>query len=298
MLQDITPERTANAICQDKSFKGFIILVEGKKDIKLYDRFFDRTVTKLVATFGKYKLRDVFALLTQRGVERKIGLRDADFLRIPNNPKFDSDYAENIFPTDYHDSEVMMVKSHACRHFLRVTLDDDKLDEFEKKNALLVRDHAFRLSYNIGCLRLANKRYELGLSFKPVKPEGNRLKYKSFICSRTGVFLGNEKLINTVLEYSKNRGNSISTRAEINDKLELILKENHPIDEIVNGHDMTEVLAIVVRDVMKSTSKLLQNSDCVEDLLILGFDSHEFSKTQLRAKLSGWEAASGNKILS
>jgi len=298
MLEYMTPERTANAICQDKSFKGIIILVEGKKDIKLYDRFFDRTLTKLVSTFGKHNLRDVFTLLTQRGVERKIGLRDADFLRIPNNPKFDPNYAESIFPTDYHDSEVMMIKSHACRHFLRVTLDDDTLGEFERKNALLVRDHAFRLSYNIGCLRLANRRYKLGLSFKPEKAEGNRLKYKAFICSRTGVFLGNDKLINTVFEYSKNRGTAISTRAEITDKLELIIRESHPIGEIVNGHDMTEVLAIVVRDVMKSANKLLQNSDCVEDLLILGFDSHEFSKTQLRAKLSGWEATSGNKILS
>jgi hypothetical protein len=298
MMQEyITPDRTANAICQDKSFSGFIVLVEGKKDLKFYGRFIDKKVARLVPTFGKYNLREVFLLLNKRNYTRKIAVRDADFLRIKNNPKFDPNYSENIFPTDYHDSEIMMVKSHACRNFLRITLDEEKLDAYEKKIGCLIRDLAFRLSYNIGCLRLANKTYNLGLSFKPEKPEGNRIKYKNFICNRTGEFLGDEKLVNTVHEYSKNRDTKLAAKVDVEEKLKIILLERHPADEIVNGHDITEILAIIVRDVLKSTSQLLRSSDCVEDLLILGFDPNEFSKTHLRAKLLAWENSVGTNII-
>lgn len=259
MLEFLTPDRMANAICLDKNFKGSIVLVEGKKDLKLYDRFIDKSAARLVPTFGKYNLREVFSLLKQRAFPRKIGLRDADFLRIHGNPKFDPGYDDDIFTTDFHDSEIMMLKSRACRNFLRVTLDDAKLVEFERANGRLVRDYAFHLCYNIGCLRLANKRFDLGLSFKPEKPEGNRLKFKNFICNRTGNFLGDDKLINTVFEYSKNRGREVLPKDVILEKLSLIRKEAYPIEEIVCGHDMSEVLAIIVRDVMKSTREALNN---------------------------------------
>ncbi|WP_332854536.1 DUF4435 domain-containing protein [Duganella sp. S19_KUP01_CR8] len=297
MLEFLTPDRMANAICLDKNFKGFVVLVEGKKDLKLYDRFIDKSSAKIVPTFGKYNLKEVYTLLTKRDFPRKIGLRDADFLRIGGNPKYDPAYAEEIFATDFHDSEIMMIKSHACRNLLRVIIDDAKLSDFEQRNGLLLRDFAFNLCYSIGCLRLANKRFDLGLSFKPDKPEGNRIKFKSFICNKTGGYLGDDRLVNTVFEYSKNRGNIVAPKDLISEKLAVVMAESHPADEMVCGHDMSEVLTILVRDVLKSASKLLSNSDCIEDMLILGFDAKEFSKTQLFSKLATWENSSGNKIL-
>lgn len=291
----MTPDRIANAICQDKGFKGHVVMVEGKKDVKLFDRFFDQHAAKIVPTFGKYKMRDVFDLLNERNYSNKIGIRDADFLRVRG--KYDPNFSEPIFVTDFHDSEIMMVKSNSCRNFLRITIENKDLTEYEKKCGRLIRDLAFDLCYNLGCLRLANKQYSLGLSFKPARPEGNRIKYKSFVCNRTAIFLGNDALVNALYEYSKNRGHLVASKELILEKMEEVIAEGFPECEIVNGHDIAEVLVIIVRDVLKSSSKMLHSSDCVEDLLILGFDMHEFAKTNLFGRLLQWEVSTGAKIL-
>lgn len=296
MENSMTPQRIANSILQDRDFTGHYVLVEGKKDIRLYNRFINSEFAKVKPTFGKYKLREAYKILSEQGFDKKIGIRDADFLRIKGNPKFDATYSENIFATDYHDAEVMMIKNDALQNFLFTVSDQAKISAFEKEKGIKIEAALLSLAYNLGCLKLANKRFTLGLFFKPEKEDGKRLKFEKFICDKHFTFLGNEKLINTVWEYSSLREKLAYSRQYIQEKLDTVLKECHEPSEIVNGHDLSEILLMLSSKGLKSSNKALQNSDCVEDMLILAFDLIQFSKTALFKEINQFGGNSGVQI--
>lgn len=290
MEQDITPARIANAICQDTTYYGYYVLVEGKKDVRIYRRFTSDGAAKVKATFGKNKLREVYKILTDRNFERKIGIRDADFLRIRGNPKYSADFVDPIFATDGHDAEMMMVAAGVIRNFLLIISDEEKVGAFEKKHNKLIVDMIFNLIRPLGNLRLANKRFGLGLAFKPERPEGNALRIDRFLNNKDWSYNGDESMINTVVEYSKNRGSTVASRDVILEKLQEVSAEEHPSNDICNGHDFAYVLHLISKYGIGSKSKLLQDSACVEDLLISQFDWIKFTRTELYSKIEQWQS--------
>lgn len=291
----MTSARMANAIMQDTSFKGYHILVEGVQDVKLFKRLFLENNARLSITHGKHNMRDVYEILTTRNFDKKIGVRDADFLRIKNNGKYNKNFSLAIFPTDYHDAEGMVINSPAMMHFLEVISTKDKINNFEKSNGPII-DLIYNLSYPLACLRLANKRFELGLSFKPKERDGNKIKFKKFICDKKANYLGDESLVNTVHEYSKNRGSQVSAQAYILEKLAEVKAENHSIKEIVNGHDIAEILFIVCKKYLNSQHKALVNADCVEDMMFLAYESSYFKSSNLFSLINTWECGTNCKV--
>lgn len=292
----ITPQRIANSILLDRSFEGYYLLVEGKKDIKVYRKFIDENQGKLKPTFGKYNLRKVYSILSSAGFEKKIGIRDADFLRIKGNGKFDISYSDYIFPTDHHDSEVMIIGSNALDNLLNNVSTEEKIKQFEIKHNRSIRDLAYSLAYPMGCLKLANKKYNLGLSFKPERPESNKIKFKKIICDSRFISFGDATMINIVHEYSKNRGNILSCKETILEKLHDVMNTQHDITEIVNGHDLAEILFLIIKKGLGSSSRLLQDAECIEDALAMSFDITHFSQTHLFNTIKSWEK-SNNSIL-
>lgn len=297
MERSITPQRIANSIQLDSTFTGHYLLVEGKKDINLYSKFIDREQCKIKPTFGKYKQREVYEILEERGFEKKFGIRDADFIRVPENPKFDVNYNKSIFLTDYHDSEGMVINSNAFRDFLFSISSDDDIKMFNDRFGEIY-EMAYKLCLPLACLRLANKRYNLGLSFKPERPEGNKFKFKKIVCDKKFEFLGVDKLINVIYEYSKNRGKDVASRAEIKLKLELIMKEQVDLLEVVNGHDLCEVLYILCSKGLKSKSKLLHDADSVEEMLSLTYGHNYFRSSQLFKQLDEWQKSRGVCVIA
>ncbi|MBU9823702.1 DUF4435 domain-containing protein [Rahnella perminowiae] len=295
MERDIKPERIANAIMMDERYEGYYVLVEGEQDIKIFRPFFDGNISRLKVMHGKYNMRSVYEILTGWGFERAIGIRDADFLRIPNNPKYSVTYNLPIFPTDYHDAEGMVTNSPAVMRFLGTITNDEKIKNFEGSYGDIV-SLAYELSYPLACLRLANKRFGLGLSFKPKEKEGRKLKIWKFVCEKTIKYLGHECLINTVWEYSKNRGVEPASKPEISRCLDLIIGENHDVREMVNGHDIAEVLFILCKKGLKSQNKALVDADCVEDMMFLAYENTYFRKSNLFNLISAWENSTGCRL--
>lgn len=295
MRDSITPQRVANAILQDNSYSGGHLLVEGETDIKLYRKFTNTELSKVNVCFGKDRMREVHSILLERGFNKMAGIRDADFIRV--NGKFSDDYNESIFITDCHDSEGMIFKSDAFFSFLTEVVKTNHLDDF-MKNKGCIRKYIYELANPIACLRLANKRFNLGLAFKPASQEGNTIKFKKFICEKTASYLGHEKLINTVVEYSSNRGSVISDRKTIIEKLEEILALKLSIEEVSNGHDLAEITYMICSKILKSNHPSLKNSASVESMLRLSFSKIEFSKTCLHSKLHEWQKINSCNIIN
>ena len=289
MEDNISAARIANAICQDTSFKGTHLLVEGKQDYKLYKKFSHTPSVRIKATQGKYRLREVYSLLVERGFIDVVGIRDADFLRLKDNPKYSAQFTDAIFPTDCHDAEIMLARCGLLTDYLTLISDSEQISSFEAKhNAIL--DLVMKTIYPIGCLRLANKRFSLGLSFKPERPDGNQLKTRKFVLE-SDWSVDTSTMINTVWEYSQNRGLKVATKDAIADALAVIAGEDHPADEISNGHDFSAILHLVSTKGLKSTNKLLQDPSCVHDLLIANFDLTKFASTNLYSLVQNWSSA-------
>ncbi len=295
MQEEISPARIANAICQDTTFQGSYLLVEGRRDHALYSKFTDASQVRVRATSGKYRLREVYSLLVKRGFGNALGIRDADFLRISGNPKFQVSFSEPIFVTDCHDSEIMIAFSAGINDFMNLTCDQNRIQEFEKKHGA-VMDLVMELIYPLGCLRLANKRRNLGLSFKPEKPEGNALKVRKFV-RESDWQVDIEGMVNTVWEYSQNRGQAVAGKHDMANGLAEVMAEKHPAHEMSNGHDFAAILHLVTTKGLRSASKLLQDASCVEDLLIAQFDLKTFSTTALYGATQSWSANAGRHAI-
>jgi hypothetical protein len=288
MQNAMTPARIANSIQQDTDFLGFNILVEGETDVKLYRKLSCRDISKIKVTFGKKKMRDAYNILNERGFSRVIGIRDADFIRLKGNDKFDSDYSSNIFLTDNHDSEGMVLQSQAFDDFLLEVSKEDNVTAFQKKYGC-TREYLYNLNFPLACLRFANKKYDLGLAFKPTSPEGNTIKFKKFICDKKVVYLGHEKLINTVVEYSTNRGADIKSREVILEKLLSVIALELPMPELANGHDLAEILFIICKKGLKSSNESLKGASSVESMLRLSYSKEYFYLTDLFKQLLLWQ---------
>jgi len=291
MERDISVARIANAICQDTSFSGVHLLVEGKQDSKLYSKFIQKKNVRVQIALGKYRLRQVYTLLMERGMDSVVGIRDADFLRIKDNPKYSLNFSEAIFPTDCHDAEIMMASCGILDDLLALVCDPEIIDNFVTKYSPLFALITGAI-YPIGCLRLANKRFGLGLSFKPERPGGNQLKFRRFVVESRWMSDVNA-MINTVWEYSQNRGLQVASKDDIQGALATVMNENHPQQDISNGHDFAAVFHLVLTKGLKSSNSLLKDPGCVQDLLIAHFDLKRFALTTLYRSVQQWAATNG-----
>jgi len=290
MQNSITPVRIANAILQDTSYNGLYVIVEGEKDEKLYQKFLSDPKTRIRPAFGCNKVREVLTILNKRGYDNRIGIIDADF----NNILKVSDKIDGLFVTDDHDIEVMMIKTPALEDVLHTICSKKSIEEFNKKNSKTLRDQLYSLGKEVGYLKLANRVYDLGLVFKPKTNDGRQLKYSNFTCSSSFNFLGKEKLIETVLNYSRNKSESIKSESIINQKFDEIYNTENDLLQLINGHDLSNFLYILMKKIIKSRNRILVDFNSIEDCLILSYNLSFFKDTLLYKQINIW--ADSNNI--
>ncbi|MDO9305108.1 MAG: DUF4435 domain-containing protein [Sulfuricurvum sp.] len=294
MEEYLTPHRIANSIMQDVAFTGHYLIVEGKKDSNLFGRFINHSNIRIEQAFGKQKVKEILEILNTRGFERKLGIVDADFMELLGET-IDID---DLFVTDDHDIEIMMIKSKALDDLISIFSDKDKVTKFESTAGTSVRDILFQIGLELGNLKLANKLHNLGLVFKPGKPEGNQLKYKKFICDKKLLYLGKEKLINTAYEYSTNRGTTRAPKSTIDEVFETIKAQKYNPFHLANGHDLSNILFIFLKDVLRSTNKMLFDFNTIEDCLILAYSFSDFKKTVLYSELDRFSKTKAVSLFS
>lgn len=294
MEEFITPERTANAIMQDKSFKGHYLLVEGNKDVKLYGKFLNTNNVKIKPAFGNERVKSILSILENRGFDKKIGIIDSDFNKILDNDI----NIDGLFITDDHDIEVMIIKTRALENVIRIFCSNAQIAKFEKDNDTTIRNSLLEIGKEIGYLKLANNIHDLGLIFKPKKADGNLIKYANFTCDKTLSYLGNDKLIDTIMNYSRVKSPSMKTKPEIEEVFLKIKKDEFDLNQLVNGHDLSNLIYLLIKKVLKSRNKMLVNSNSVEDSLILSYEYDFFKETEIYANLKEWSEFRNLEILS
>jgi hypothetical protein len=292
MIDNLTPQRFANAIMQDKSFKGLYVFVEGEKDRKLYSKFLRKNNLRVKPTFGCYNLFEIFSILNERSFTNKIGIVDRDFHNIVNDK---SDLDVNIFMTDYHDLEVMMIHSNAFENMLNVYTHSDEILAFKKAMGRDLSHIIFDLASRIGYLKLANKVHNLGLVFKPKSADGKVIRYNEFISDNLK-FKGNKELIKSIINYSRNKSDIKLIEEYILEKYIETSSDSYDLNQLANGHDLSNIIYIFLKKTVKSTNRMLQDCNSIEDSLILAYEFSFFKNTDLYKMLVQWENSNNIKL--
>lgn len=249
----------------------FIIIVEGKDDIKFYQNIFkraDEICFQQSYSGCCFVDRIVNELLEHHGIERVIGIVDADFFHLTEKERNNS----RLFHTDYHDIELYTILSDRC--FDKVIAE---YFEDSKKPPNGLRDTLFLIARYIGSARLFNELNGIELCFK-------NLPYHEFILTDSWSF-NLARFIEILTKKSKIDKGSI-TSTDIENVYNNLQYEN---SQIVNGHDFMGIFACYLynNDIKKCKPDELSRN------LRLAYSLADFKKTKLYADLKELEVSFG-----
>ncbi|WP_127494327.1 DUF4435 domain-containing protein [Acinetobacter calcoaceticus] len=242
-----------------------ILIVEGTSDIRLFRSLFDQENIKIESIDGKKNLIFSMENLISSHKDKVISICDADFDHLENLEETRN--SSNIYLTDFHDSEVMMLKSDSLYSFI---------DEYSKNDSLILLknnllDNVFKSSRHLGLLRYINFKYNIKLNFK-------KLNFSQFIkINLLEIEVNLEVLIDILISRSPTCSHS---KNEILSYYHIYSKNSYDDEQINCGHDLTNIIACIFR---QKEISLETNMDTkkVESALRLAYQKDYFKSTNL-----------------
>ena len=102
-----------------------ILVVEGKSDIRFFRSLFNHENIKIESIDGKKQLITSMQNFIESYRNKVLSICDADFDHIEGME--DERKLSDIYLTDFHDSEVMMLKSNSLNSFIDEFSQSDKI---------------------------------------------------------------------------------------------------------------------------------------------------------------------------
>lgn len=268
MRDSLTADREANAIRLERgSFLGVFLLVEGSTDKLFYSNLINEKQCRIIVTIAgisrKKRTIEVLTVLEKSDFPGILAIVDADFDHLesivyPN---------QNLFLTDTHDSETMMLRSFALERILAEYGSDNKIAALPQD----VRTLLLNAGMSIGYLRWISQKDGLNLTFEGIK-------FSKFLDEKS-LILDEIKLIQTVQDKSQNwdlKSNRLSKQTS----------SKYDPWQICCGHDLVKILAIGLQRVLGTVRK---EPEDLETSLRLTYRPQDFLETQLCQKLKEWE---------
>jgi 5S rRNA maturation endonuclease (ribonuclease M5) len=272
MREQITPDRIANSIRLLRSdHEGVFLIVEGHSDKLIYERLVNKQEVRITIASGKNNAIKALSILEKENFCRVFAVIDADFSRIEQQIP-DSN---NLFLTDEHDLEMMLIKSAAFDKLLKERGSEEKIAAFSKD----IRETLLKLGQEIGKLRLLSLRNELNLKF-----EG--LNFSKFI-DKKNLSIDIDKLIISI----KNHSQKLSLdEQQIKQDLSVISDENHDPWQLCCGHDFIGILAIALCKVLGTWNANDVKTEVLERELRLAYELSYFYQTQIYQLMVNWQS--------
>jgi hypothetical protein len=270
-----------------------IVLVEAEANCLFFKNLLDKQTCKFFATNG---FENLLFILEKYKTDAKIlvlGIIDADFRRINGNITV----LENLFMTDYHDTEIMMSFSGAWKKLLNKYSQETKLENFEKQNQTNLRDFLLKTLKKLSLIRLINEKQKLELKFKSsIKGGFKYIDYDDFVNSNT-LEIDLDKLLKTIENKSQKTG-FLTQNIQFKADLQGLLEQNFDLKELSNGHDLMNILALSLSKAIgnyASSSKI--SASQLENDLILAYHFTDFQQTNLYADLKEWQTKNNFLVL-
>jgi hypothetical protein len=202
---------------------------------------------------------------------RVVAVIDADFSRIEQQIP-DSN---NLFLTDEHDLEMMLIKSAAFDKLLKERGSEEKIKAFTED----IRETLLKLGQEIGKLRWLSLRNKLDLKF-----EG--LNFKNFI-DKENLSINIDKLIISIKNHSQKPS---LDEQQIKQDLSVISDENHDPWQLCCGHDFISILAIALCKVLGTWNANDVKTEVLERELRLAYELSYFYQTQIYQLMVNWQS--------
>ncbi|MEY4902763.1 MAG: hypothetical protein RLZZ292_578 [Bacteroidota bacterium] len=259
------------------------VLVEAKQNEILFRKLLHKDCTFFPAN-GWAKIESALKTAKTHQIQNIIGIIDADFKRI-------TDYVllENLFLTDFHDTEIMLAHSEAWASMLNQYIDLEKLNRFETKNKTIILDFLLKTLKPLSVLRFLNEKYSLGLKFRT--QNGNKydyLKYKEFIETEK-LSIDIDKMLKAV-ENKSSKPNFFRNNPKYQTELADFSQKEIDLKECTNGHDLANVLSIAFEKAIsnKSSSQTVTGEE-IEKTLNIAYRFSDFEQTNLHKTLENWQ---------
>lgn len=278
MRNYITADDVANGIRMARAqFSGTFLIVEGQTaDFRVYKRLVDPKQTKIIPAHNKDRALAALKILEDADFDGVVAIVDADFWRLeeldPTCP--------NLFITDTHDLETMLLESPALDKLLDEFGSEQKIAHFTENNKTDVRQVLLIAAGPIGYLRWASLRNDLSL------------KFEDLVFSR---FIDDDTLhidIGDLIRVVKNKSNRHDLDDnDLRDKIDKLTDPKHNSWDICCGHDLVCILSIGLSKVLGSKNSNEVKLEVLEKFLRVGYESTYFLSTQLYQSLQEWEAS-------
>ena len=197
MKDQITPDRIANSIRLLRGdHEGVFLIVEGHSDKLIYERLVNKQEVRVTIASGKNNAIKALSILEKEdNFRRVVAVIDADFSRIEQQIP-DSN---NLFLTDEHDLEMMLIKSAAFDKLLKERGSEEKIKAFTED----IRETLLKLGQEIGKLRWLSLRNKLDLKFEGLNTDFLKEDSKQFSTMLDVDFLDQNFLDNVLDQLNK-----------------------------------------------------------------------------------------------
>ena len=276
VISSLTPQSVVTRVGMKLSHPMYksrvLVVVEGNDDKKVYGRMFEKNLVDVYPLGSCNNFDLLLKTLNAKFYPRLAVIKDADFEHIIG---YEYTYP-NLFRTDTHDAETMMMTDEFYESFKMEFLDgDDKL----LMQMRSVHDEMLPLSW----LKLACKDLSKQINF------GSFSTYK-FYQGAAPADIG--KITNVLNKIPDNVINGVPTDTEI----KTVKKKYGAVDkmQLNNGHDLCNGFAYKYKAIKGRNNEL--NVDSLEKVLRTAFTMAQFVHTKLYVDMNAWAEKEGLHI--
>ena len=230
MAEHITIGRCISEIlmCRKMEPNVLFLFVEGTDDVKLFSRFIDSDV-KIRLCEGKPNVCRLMKTVEQRRIKNVVAIVDKDYDSILNSKPM----ITGVFFTDGTDIESSILKVDGIiQKFLLEYSDFNKVESYNVEHVPELIQKVFDICSQVGKIRLANQKYDIGMRFDGVK-------IADFINEDMNFSIGEYQ--DAVIDNSDIK----SSKESIRDRVSWELSDTFEFWEICRGHDLLDVMQYV-----------------------------------------------------
>ena len=278
MLESTTGSDVANEIRMMRTvFKGAVLLTEGATDARFFQKFTSADTCSVIPAHGKGNTLRAMEVLETEHFEGVIAIVDADFWHILSPPGLPA----NVYMTDCHDIEVMILEANALDNFLNEYGSAEKIRAFlQSSTTTSIRQALYNISFPVGLLRLVGEKRRIPLRF-----EG--LRYDRIVCRRT-LEIDTNRLIRNVLRLSQNPLTDAEAHAALEE--EKSLQGTTDPCQVCCGPDVVAIMGVGLRRAIGSLDATTADVNNITRILRLAYDSGDLRETTLYRDVKEWES--------
>lgn len=263
------PEVTANAVRLHKSHHSCaVVVVEGPSDITLYRRFVDQDCCQLEPGYSKADSIAAMKILEESSVDGVLAIVDANHMCLSGIV-----FEENIYCTDTHDLETVLIESESFDKLLFEFGSDTKLKRLDAD----VLDMLLQNGLPLGYFRWLSTSKNLNLKFE-------NLRFNRFITRDFQIDI--DDLFNAIKDNSQRHDLPDAIIEEVQD---LVDEGRHSPYDVCCGPDLIEILAIGLRTVFGNSRAQQITTTNISSHLRTGYELGYFQNTRLYDSIKAWE---------